>query len=127
MHATTLAVVYCSLEGWDDDDDDDEDEAAAREPVVVKDPDAFIPEEDTDSEPDETAAASAESAAPTRANITREDRARLRGEFERLMRERFLRGEDGDFFNYADVDDNEALDDTATADRDAEDAYFDED
>lgn len=124
--------VAAAMEGWGDEDEDEVTAAAAaagREPCVAtgKDPEAFVAEEDSDSEADEPMANPTEPAAPTRANITPEDRARLRGEFERLVRERFLRGEDGEYFNYADADDNEALDDTAAADRDAEDAYFDED
>lgn len=73
----------------------------------------------------------------------------LRVDFERLMRERFLAGDDAAFVDYAAIDNDPALDDLAlrgargrgigsfdwllifpvlqTVDRDLEDAYFDDD
>lgn len=62
-----------------------------------------------------------------RATISEEERERLRQEFEQLMHERFLRGEDSEFFDYAAVDNDPTLDDLAMRTRDEEDAYFDAD
>lgn len=52
-----------------------------------------------------------------------EDRRR---ELLAAMQERFLRGEDSDFFNYADVDNDERLDVCREAEQDAEDRYFED-
>eukprot|EP00743_Colponemidia_sp_Colp-15_P009568 GILK01010465.1.p1 GENE.GILK01010465.1~~GILK01010465.1.p1 ORF type:complete len:358 (-),score=67.98 GILK01010465.1:168-1205(-) len=46
--------------------------------------------------------------------------------FLRIMKERFLDGDDAAFFDYGSVDRNERLDDLEKIGRDAEDAYFDE-
>jgi hypothetical protein len=43
------------------------------------------------------------------------------------MKERFVNGEDGEFFTYADVDNNPAYDDVDQMQRDYEERYFDED
>ncbi|KAI8471445.1 MAG: coiled-coil domain-containing protein-domain-containing protein [Monoraphidium minutum] len=56
--------------------------------------------------------------------------AQRRHEFLLDMRARFLCGADGDYVDYAEIDDDEALDDeehlARERDRDAEDAYFDD-
>lgn len=70
--------------------------------------DAFVPEEDTDSDDSDGSGWAADTAAQ-RAG----EKGRLYGEFERLMRERFLNGDDSDFFDYSTVDTNELLDDDA--------------
>ena len=48
-------------------------------------------------------------------------------EFARVMKESFVDGRDGDFFDYAEVDGDSDLDDLDEEDRDAEERYFDED
>ena len=55
------------------------------------------------------------------------DRDARLAEFGRVMRERFLSGEDGEHVDYAAMDADESLDDTwrKEAAQDAEDAYFD--
>ena len=55
-----------------------------------------------------------------------DERIRLRGEFERLMREFFLAGKDADFFDYDTIDHDESLDDLAIREQDAEEAWFDD-
>lgn len=50
--------------------------------------------------------------------------SREEDELIRLMSIRFLMGEDEKYFNYGEVDNNEQYDDLETADRDAEEAYF---
>ncbi|KAL1508482.1 hypothetical protein AB1Y20_004583 [Prymnesium parvum] len=73
------------------------------------------------------AVAAAQAAA---ARLAAEEEARrqsLREEFVRLMRERFLNGEDCAFFDYPAVDDNERYDDTEQQSRDAEERWFDDD
>ena len=55
------------------------------------------------------------------------ERLRLRREFVEMMQERFLRGEDGEFFDYSTVDDDPDLDDLDQVSREAEEAYFDAD
>jgi len=53
---------------------------------------------------------------------------RLRHEFMSIMKERFLSGRDGDFIDYATIDDDVTLDMlNSDLDRDIEDAYFDSD
>ena len=56
-----------------------------------------------------------------------DERLRLRGEFERLMRESFLAGEDAAFLDYSAIDSDEDLDDLAIRERDAEESWFDAD
>ena len=48
-------------------------------------------------------------------------------EFTRVMKESFVDGRDGDFFDYAEVDGDSDLDDLDEEDRDAEEKYFDGD
>ena len=55
------------------------------------------------------------------------DEDEAKKEFVRLMRERFLDGGDENFFDYSKVDLNEDFDDLEMSERDAQDAYFDED
>jgi len=43
------------------------------------------------------------------------------------MKERFVNGEDTEFFNYNDVDNNPSYDDVDQMQRDYEERYFDED
>eukprot|EP00041_Stephanoeca_diplocostata_P011291 m.183714 g.183714 ORF g.183714 m.183714 type:complete len:190 (+) comp18485_c0_seq1:770-1339(+) len=81
----------------------------------------FVPEEDTDSESE------VEARDTDKAALQAGEKGRLFGEFERLMRERFLNGDDSDFFDYSTVDNNVLLDDDAITDQDAEDVYFDDD
>ena len=57
-------------------------------------------------------------------NIAKELRM---AEFARAMKESFVDGRDGDFFDYAEVDGDSDLDDLDEEDRDAEERYFDED
>ena len=58
----------------------------------------------------------------------REHNARL-AEFQRMMRERYLNGEDGAHVDYRRVDGDQSLDDTWKKEltQDAEDAWFEED
>ncbi|KAI8849440.1 coiled-coil domain-containing protein-domain-containing protein [Chytridium lagenaria] len=63
---------------------------------------------------------------PTNLHITPADRLALRTDFHRIVKERFLAGLDEDF-DYVRVDSNEAFDDLGQMERDAEDAYFDDD
>ena len=66
---------------------------------------------------------------------TEDEEERLRAhnvrlaEFQRMMRERYLEGEDGAHVDYKQVDGNQSLDDAwrREAAQDAEDAYFDDD
>eukprot|EP00037_Helgoeca_nana_P014681 m.137109 g.137109 ORF g.137109 m.137109 type:complete len:317 (-) comp22662_c1_seq1:3358-4308(-) len=60
-------------------------------------------------------------------SLSDEDKEELRCEFERLMRERFLAGLDGEHVDYKEVDLDETLDDMTLAERDAQDAWFEED
>jgi hypothetical protein len=62
-----------------------------------------------------------------RTAIPEEDRLQLQTEFERMMQERFLAGLDGEFVDYSAIDNDETLDDLATLNRDAEEAWFDAD
>ena len=62
-----------------------------------------------------------------RVNVDEAERLRLRREFVEMMQERFLRGEDGEFFDYSTVDDDPDLDDLDQVSREAEEAYFDAD
>ncbi|KAI9353643.1 coiled-coil domain-containing protein-domain-containing protein [Obelidium mucronatum] len=57
--------------------------------------------------------------------VSLEERNVLRLELVRIMKERFLDGRDGEFFDYAFVDDDSDLDDMDTATRDAQEEYFD--
>lgn len=52
------------------------------------------------------------------------ERLRLRREFVEMMKERFLRGDDAEFFNYAVIDQDPDLDDLEAVGREAEEAYF---
>ncbi|KAJ3332779.1 Coiled-coil domain-containing protein 97 [Blyttiomyces sp. JEL0837] len=57
--------------------------------------------------------------------MTMEERDSLRLEFESIMKERFMSGQDAEFFDYKIVDMNADYDDRVLAERDAEDSYFD--
>eukprot|EP00039_Didymoeca_costata_P005731 m.83975 g.83975 ORF g.83975 m.83975 type:complete len:254 (-) comp12948_c0_seq1:109-870(-) len=57
---------------------------------------------------------------------TAPDRIQFKGEFERLMKEHFLAGDDQEFFDYSVVDNNSEYDDLDIKGRDAEEAYFDD-
>ncbi|KAL5008179.1 hypothetical protein ScPMuIL_013760 [Solemya velum] len=59
-------------------------------------------------------------------NVTDERREELRGEFLRIMQERFLSGGDQDF-DYSRIDENADYDDLDELDKDEEEKYFDED
>jgi len=54
------------------------------------------------------------------------EKEELENEFLRIMKEKFLSGEDGEFVNYKEVDENEELDDYKQIETDAQDRYFDE-
>ncbi|KAJ1476542.1 coiled-coil domain-containing protein-domain-containing protein [Baffinella frigidus] len=58
--------------------------------------------------------------------VSRDEMARLRIEFAKLMRERFLQGADKEYFDYPACDADHYLDDLDQIGRDAEDAYFSE-
>ena len=57
---------------------------------------------------------------------TEDERQMLRMEFEHIMQERFMEGEDKDFFDYSTVDSNEEFDDLKVRAQDEEEAYFDQ-
>jgi len=59
--------------------------------------------------------------------ITEDNKVYLENEFLRLMKEKFLSGEDYEFIDYKEVDENEELDDYKQIESDAHDRYFDED
>ncbi|EKX54488.1 hypothetical protein GUITHDRAFT_150026 [Guillardia theta CCMP2712] len=59
--------------------------------------------------------------------VSAEDRMRLRDEFYKIMRERFLEGHDVQYFDYASCDQDHDLDDLDQMSRDAEDEYFSDD
>lgn len=50
----------------------------------------------------------------------------LKEEFKHLMQERFIEGEEKDYFDYSMVDTNEEYDDLQVRGQDEEDAYFDQ-
>ncbi|KAI8608845.1 hypothetical protein BC830DRAFT_1153563 [Chytriomyces sp. MP71] len=54
-----------------------------------------------------------------------EERERLRAEFVRIMRERWLDGRETAFYDYSGVDLDEGLDDFGVIGREAEERYFD--
>ena len=58
--------------------------------------------------------------------ITANERDFLKEEFAGIMYNKFLSGQDSEFFDYATVDTNEEYDETLEADQDCEDKYFDE-
>ena len=76
-----------------------------------------LEEEDTSSEEEEMEG--------TAADVTEDEKRRLRQEFLRAMQLSFLRGEDKTF-DYSKVDTNEQYDSIETQQQDTEDAYFDE-
>ena len=83
-------------------------------------------EDDEDDETTEARATSSRAAAPA-PHMSEEEKLELREDFARLMRERFLRGEDHDF-DYTCCDRNLDLDvGSRSYQRDAEEAYFDDD
>ncbi|XP_066923121.1 coiled-coil domain-containing protein 97-like [Clytia hemisphaerica] len=57
--------------------------------------------------------------------VSEDEKERSREEFISLMKERFLSGQDKEFFDYQKVDSNELYDDIY--DQDLEDSYFDDD
>jgi hypothetical protein len=59
--------------------------------------------------------------------VDEQDKEDKEREFLDIMKERFVNGEDGEFFTYADVDNNPAYDDVDQMQRDYEERYFDED
>eukprot|EP00055_Hartaetosiga_balthica_P003252 m.7119 g.7119 ORF g.7119 m.7119 type:complete len:290 (+) comp2711_c0_seq1:142-1011(+) len=61
----------------------------------------------------------------TKEEISTEEKEALKQEFLQLMKERFLRGDDTDFFDYSTVDSNPRYDDVAQMTQDAEDEWFD--
>jgi len=62
-----------------------------------------------------------------RTTVSDAERLRLRREFVEMMQERFLRGEDAEFFDYSAIDNDPDLDDLEMVSREAEEAYFDAD
>jgi len=86
-----------------------------------------IEEFDTDDDESDGMPLGADAAAGDAGGMLQVERIRLRGEFERLMREAFLAGQDVQFFDYSAVDDNGELDDVDVRARDEEESYFDDD
>ncbi|KAJ3007807.1 UNVERIFIED_CONTAM: Coiled-coil domain-containing protein 97 [Siphonaria sp. JEL0065] len=60
-------------------------------------------------------------------DVSIEERGILRQELVKIMKERFLDGKDGEFFDYSFVDDNSELDDMEAVTRDVQERYFDQD
>ncbi|EDQ92059.1 uncharacterized protein MONBRDRAFT_31188 [Monosiga brevicollis MX1] len=83
--------------------------------------------EDADGDPGAIGPIDFEARETRRLAMPTEERERLEGEFRSLMEQRFLAGEDEEFFNYREIDTDETLDDLKTRERDEEEAWFDAD
>lgn len=59
--------------------------------------------------------------------VTKGEREILRDEWVGLLYKNFISGKDSEFFDYSQVDDNEAYDETLENDQDCQEKYFDED
>eukprot|EP00040_Diaphanoeca_grandis_P005241 m.31955 g.31955 ORF g.31955 m.31955 type:complete len:291 (+) comp16561_c0_seq1:279-1151(+) len=113
-------------EGFEWDEVDEEEEEKIKLQLQAKpDLDRFVPEEDSESEDDMNSTTTVPTLHPQSA--IEDVKARSRGEFERMMKERFLDGLDANFFDYSTTDNDETLDDLKTVEQDAEDNYFDSD
>jgi len=102
-------------EGWDDEGNSTADMATEVPVGDVAPPGRRgaddIEEFDTDDDESDGMPLGADAAAGDAGGMLQVERIRLRGEFERLMREAFLAGQDVQFFDYSAVDDNGELDD----------------
>eukprot|EP00730_Choanoeca_flexa_P009940 TRINITY_DN14476_c0_g1_i1.p1 TRINITY_DN14476_c0_g1~~TRINITY_DN14476_c0_g1_i1.p1 ORF type:complete len:287 (+),score=67.18 TRINITY_DN14476_c0_g1_i1:77-937(+) len=103
----------------EEEDDDEEANMAEAEPLAAD----ADPTEDDVTFGDEDM----ETRELRRTALPEEERQRLELEFQQMMQERFLAGKDTEFVDYADIDDDERLDDLVTLGRDAEEAWFDAD
>lgn len=59
--------------------------------------------------------------------ITKGEKEMLKDEWVGIMYNNFISGKDSEFFDYSQIDENEAYDETTENDQDCQDKYFDED
>ncbi|XP_050404643.1 coiled-coil domain-containing protein 97 isoform X2 [Patella vulgata] len=83
-----------------------------------------IDEDKPDEDDDESELESDEDEKP---KIPEQEKQQLKTEFLEIMQEKFLSGEDTNFFDYSEVDKNNEYDSLATIEQDEQEKYFDED
>ncbi|KAK6183144.1 hypothetical protein SNE40_010676 [Patella caerulea] len=104
-------LYYQQKQSQDIDQDEYDDNIDEDKPDEEEDDDESELESDEDEKP----------------KIPEQEKQQLKAEFLQIMQEKFLSGEDTNFFDYSQVDKNNEYDSLATIEQDEQEKYFDED